>query len=199
MPPGGAALPGAPWKLMAALGVAGAVGWMLLSGSSVSPEQKDSGRSAVPAPVVAVEAKTQEPSSGQELKSQEQPTVVVEVPPRRLENAQTAAAASPPTSGSNRPDPFADEIAHLGSLRQVYRTNPTAAIGLAREGHKKFPQGMLYEEREALLILALSQAGQSDEAGQRAVDFRARFPRSAFISKMRQMVPAAKEPPGVPE
>lgn len=194
-PPGGGALPGSSWKVFAALGVVGAVGWLLLSGS---PDRAMSPRS-VPARIAAVEDKA----------AFEAPTVAIEVPNHSGEKREQVA---PPASSSvvrdsihkaaasevvvpdRAADPLAEEIAHLGALRQLHHTDPIAAALFAREGHQKFPDGVLYEEREALLILSLKKAGRSGEAERRSADFQTRFPRSSFLSKMQQVVPTSKEP-----
>src|SRR5690606_32494038 len=68
-----------------------------------------------------------------------------------------------PLPPSEKPDPWADEIAHLGDLRRLHRQDPAAAVTAAEQGHAKFSSGLLYEEREALLILSLQQLGRGAE------------------------------------
>lgn len=217
-PPGGGTVPGASWKLFAALGVAGVVGWMLLSGSSESRTQIGTARPGAQTPnaplktKLEVEKRTSD-SSPKGAPPEGRPSVGVSSSPGSADvepiTAVVPLSAAPPvvernsdtdlrardSSERDTNDPLADEISHLGSLRELHQTDPAAAVISAREGHKMFAQGVLFEEREALLILSLSEVGQSAEALRRADAFRARFPRSAFLSKMQQLIPTSKQPP----
>lgn len=198
-PPGGAALPGSSWKLFAALGVAGVVGWALLSGGPESRELQVVAVRSKAVPMAQVEDKPETVSAKLAPKHGDQPSVAVESKGARAGKLEPVQVPSSRTAAPDKSDPFADEIAHLGALRQLHRKDPASAIAFAGEGHEKFPQGLLYEEREALLILSLNDAGRLVEAQRRAEGFRARFPRSAFLSKMERMAPRPEEPLGATE
>lgn len=205
-PAGGGSLPGSSWKLLAALGVVGAVGWLLLSGRpesgtdslnerpsgpvTIAPLEESGPESAAPSTADAPKA----PSLGAE---KDEPVTALSrasaTPPSVQEGSSAVALSAQGAAARSAADSFADEISHLGSLRQLHHTDPAAAVVSARDGHRKFPQGVLYEEREALLILSLVQVGRRADAERQAADFRARFPRSAFLAKMEQIVPASQE------
>jgi hypothetical protein len=58
------------------------------------------------------------------------------------------------------------------------------------EHARKFKDGRLSEEREALRVKALAGLGRSGEARRAANSFRARFPRSVLLSAVNKMSPA---------
>ncbi len=49
------------------------------------------------------------------------------------------------------------------------------------EAARDFQRGTLSEEREALAVRALAQAGRRDEAATRAARFKVRYPRSLLL------------------
>lgn len=205
-PAAGGALRASPWKLFAALGVAGVVTWVLLSGTSSKPTPSSKGGPGASAPLgetIPESAQTSGRSTSKLMSEGEVavPQIRPEVESPLEEVTATSVRASVKvtkelTPRAEKSDPFAEEIADLAKLRQLHRTDPGAAVVLAKDGHRMFPQGMLYEEREALLILSLDKLGQSAEAERRAAAFRERFPTSAFLSKMQRLSPVAEESPG---
>lgn len=66
-----------------------------------------------------------------------------------------------------------------------------AALDALARHTRDFPNGELAEEREALHVQALAQAGDATGAAARAANFRKRFPRSIFLPS----VDAAAPPP----
>lgn len=200
-PPPAGGLPSTYWKGLAAVGVAGVVGWVLLSGRSAPETSSALVRSQGPVVAAPVEAQEEPVGVGSGVTAvpegpEAQPPALVKSPVQLSGQQQAPKAHIQRAPEVGKTDLFSEEIAQLASLRQLERTDPAAAVVLAREGHKKFAQGMLYEEREALLILSLGKIGQEGEAQRRAAEFSARFPRSAFISKMQQMAPVPRESPG---
>lgn len=198
-PPGGTTVPGSSWKLLAALGVAGIVGWALLSGNPKDREPAPVFSPSSAAPIAEVREKSESAAAPPVTEAEAQPSVAIESQRLKTVHAEPTRAPAPPPVSQDNTHSFADEIAHLGALRQLQKNDPASAVISALEGHEKFAQGLLYEEREALLILSLKEVGRSAEAERRAAGFRTRFPRSAFLSKMQQMVPAPQEPPGATE
>jgi hypothetical protein len=77
-----------------------------------------------------------------------------------------------------------DEVAHLKQVRLASKSNHQEALRLAREGHQRFPGGLLHEEREGLLILSLQKLNQVEEAKQRAALFKSRYPKSALLPQI---------------
>ncbi len=107
-----------------------------------------------------------------------------ELPPER----PSAGAVRPAPRSSVPPaaeDLYREEVLHLANLRRVAGSNPSEALRLAQEGHERFARGMLYQEREAIAIGALSRLGRKGEARGRAERFLARFPRSPYADQIR--------------
>ena len=85
------------------------------------------------------------------------------------------------------------EAAHaeLRLLRQaraaVARGDFAAALPPIAEHARRFKNGRLAEEREALRVKALAGLGRTDEARRAAAAFRVRFPRSVLLPAVSQM------------
>jgi hypothetical protein len=81
--------------------------------------------------------------------------------------------------------------AELRLLRQaraaVARGDFAAALSPIAEHTRRFKNGRLVEEREALRVKALVGLGRGEEARHAAADFRARFPRSVLLPAVSQM------------
>jgi hypothetical protein len=79
---------------------------------------------------------------------------------------------------------YAAELALLRRAQAAYGNHdfPTALRLLAEHG-RRFPNGRLAEEREALRVRALSGSGRSDAARLAAHSFAVRFPRSVLLSR----------------
>lgn len=102
--------------------------------------------------------------------------------PARSTTRPTASSPSPARSASER------EISQLVELRRVASTDAAAAVELARAGHAEFPRGMLYPEREAILIDALRQSGHPEEARAHAALFVERYPTHTATPRMRNLL-----------
>ena len=87
------------------------------------------------------------------------------------------------------PADAAREELHL--MRQaraaVARGDFTAALSPINEHTRRFKNGRLVEEREALRVRALVGLGRSEEARRAAAAFRTRFPRSVLLPAVGQM------------
>ncbi len=81
--------------------------------------------------------------------------------------------------------------AELRLLRQarvaVARGDFAAALSPIAEHARRFKNGRLAEEREALRVKALAGLGRMEEARHAAVAFRARFPRSVLLPAVSKM------------
>lgn len=80
------------------------------------------------------------------------------------------------------------EIAQLDQLKRTLPKDPATALRLARHSAREFPQGLLREEREALIVLALWQLGEVAAARAGAEQFLANYPRSSFRSRVQEFV-----------
>jgi hypothetical protein len=81
--------------------------------------------------------------------------------------------------------------AELKLLRQaraaVAREDFAAALRPIAEHTRRFKDGRLSEEREALRVKSLAGLGRTDEARRAAAGFKARFPRSVLLPAVSQM------------
>jgi len=94
------------------------------------------------------------------------------------------------------------EMALLARARAALEGRPRVALSLSDRGHRDFPQGVFYEEREATAIQALSALGREREARRRGETFLRRFPRGTFARRVRRTIGAeqtAADEPSVPQ
>ena len=108
-----------------------------------------------------------------------EPTLVPPTPtgPTSVENPRPPAKVSPQES-------YAAELDLLHRAQAAYASGDfsTALIVLA-EHARRFPNGRLAEEREALRVRSLSGSGRIREAQHAAAAFAARFPRSVLLPR----------------
>jgi hypothetical protein len=96
----------------------------------------------------------------------------------------STAAAKPATASdrderpSQDPAQIREEHQLLRSARAALADNPRRAYGLTQEHKRRFPSGMLAQEREVIAIEALSRMGRSDAASSRADQFSDEYPDS---------------------
>jgi hypothetical protein len=99
--------------------------------------------------------------------------------------APAPARAFAPPRTLTRAEGYALELKVLEPARAaVARADVTAAMAAIAEHERRFPNGQLTEEREALRVLALAGARRSEEARHAAATFRKRFPRSMLLARM---------------
>jgi hypothetical protein len=95
-------------------------------------------------------------------------------PPRHPSAAPSAAASAEPKS-----DTMPRERALLDVARTAFgKRDPRATIAALEQHRREFPNGKLAEERDALMIEALVEAGRGSEAKQRGAEFKASHPKS---------------------
>ena len=68
-----------------------------------------------------------------------------------------------------------------------------SALVLAGEHSRRFPNGVLAEQREALRISSLMSSGRVSEARRAAAVFAKRFPRSVLLRKIQAETGTAQE------
>lgn len=84
---------------------------------------------------------------------------------------------------------FALELQVLQPARQaVAQRDFGRALTVITDHQRRFPAGKLTEEREALRVKALLGLGRAAEAERAGAAFRARFPRSALIGRIDEML-----------
>jgi hypothetical protein len=67
------------------------------------------------------------------------------------------------------------------------------ALVLVGEHARRFPAGLLAEEREALRVRCLLGSGRTSEARRAAAAFASRFPRSVLVSRLQAEVGTGAE------
>jgi hypothetical protein len=94
--------------------------------------------------------------------------------------AHVAHPVRPPTPQES----YAAELELLQRAQAAYAGgNFAGALLLVAEHHRRFPDGRLAEEREALRVRSLADAGRTDEAARAAASFAERFPRSVLLKR----------------
>jgi hypothetical protein len=103
--------------------------------------------------------------------------------------------SQPPAAAHRRHVSFAatgngveQEIEHMVMLRKLVERNPRKALAWAEQGHRQFVHGALYEEREALYVLAAIKVNGVNAATPRARAFLSRFPKGSFAARIHNAV-----------
>jgi hypothetical protein len=175
-------LPGRPlWVFAAAAGAVLVVGagayaartWLegpayraplepVISASVDRPEPRPQIALRAPRPIAALAPRAAEPSR-----------------PRRLVSKANNAVSARPTNA---------ELALLGAGREdVMRGDFVGALAVITEHARRFRNGALVEEREALRVKSLAGLGRHEEARRAAAAFNARFPHSVFLQSFERL------------
>jgi len=127
------------------------------------------------------------------------PAAAPVLPPPSVRSAPIAEVvleAPAPTPGPpalSRADAARAELRLLRQARAaVAREDYAAALRPIAEHARRFKDGRLSEEREALRVKSLAGLGRSQEARRAAAAFRARFPRSVLLPAVNQMSPSER-------
>ncbi|CAN5893590.1 hypothetical protein BH11MYX4_BH11MYX4_60880 [soil metagenome] len=101
----------------------------------------------------------------------------------------TSATSATTTATTNRvvESPEA-EVKLLERAQDALRTRPDEALALCADHVKRFPSGMLVQEREVIAVEALVKTGRKDEARARADRFKARFPGSSHTRRLEALL-----------
>ena len=127
------------------------------------------------------------------------PSIVVTVVPVAPATSQltvTAEAFRPGKAGSSSitkttidVESYTKELRVLQPARQaVAQQDFNSALSAIAEHQRQFPAGRLTEEREALRVKALLGLGRTAEAQRAGAAFRVRFPRSALLGRIEEML-----------
>ena len=161
----------APW-VAAAFVVGGVVGAGLHAAIAPSVAPLPSSTASVRAPLV--------PSALPSVVPVIVPLPVVSID--SLPSVPIPAAPSHSAAAVVAPDTdLAAERALVDRARSaIARGQPDAALDAVTTHAKTFPKGRLAEERDALTVQALAQAGRANDARARAARFHVDFPHSVF-------------------
>lgn len=158
----------------------------IASSSVVSPATPALAASSVAAPVL-----DDEPASPPSL-----------VEPAPVGSARPATSASPPSQPNRalpvRPNSVAspspssgvpeNEVRTLQRAQDALRTEPSRALSICDDHARRFPSGLLDEEREVIAIDALTRLGRTDDALARARRFREAHPSSSHLGRIEVLV-----------
>jgi hypothetical protein len=114
---------------------------------------------------------------------------LAELPTRPTLAPETISVAKPRhgARSATARESYAAELELLHSAQAAHATgNFIGALALVAEHGRRFPNGRLSEEREALRIRSLVGAGHADEARRTFVVFAHRFPRSVFLTRLQE-------------
>jgi hypothetical protein len=95
------------------------------------------------------------------------------------EPGQSADAKTKPKPGGSA----IEEYQLIRAAREALPNDPARALSLARAHERRFPHGVLAQEREVLLISALKRLGQKGDADRRTDRFKQSYPDSPHGSK----------------
>ncbi len=101
------------------------------------------------------------------------------------------AAAAPPShdpkaaTRARDADKLREEVNNLAQIRAALAADPETALALSEDGNRRFPGGVLQEEREASAIRSLAALGRESDARRRARRFLENYPKSPFAERVR--------------
>jgi len=104
-------------------------------------------------------------------------------------SASASIPPPPPPSASAPKSELEAEKALIDRARNAFlHGNAGNALDAVNEHQKRFPSGVLSEEREFHAIRALHQLGQNDAANKRFEGFRARYPKSLYTESLEKLL-----------
>jgi hypothetical protein len=190
-------------KLLIGLLVAGAIGTSYVL-SSFAPEKEP----AAPERAAALNAVEPEPVPARVSPPEPAPPAVTAVEPptgtpdHAIEPALRPHAAARPGAkrehtGAESAPPVESESQLVGGGQRALRTDPRAALELARRHALQYPDGALTQERELLRFDAQVALGQLAAARSQAERFLQRYPRSSHALRVRSWLESThtRDPP----
>jgi hypothetical protein len=123
--------------------------------------------------------------------------VTTQAPPRppsivRARPRTAVPQAAAPAVAAEAPPPLQPalraEVAQLIQARRFLETDPAAALALVEEGQRRFGDGTLGQEREAIAVSALAKLGRREEASRRGQDFVGRHPGGPFTARILELL-----------
>lgn len=156
-----------------------------VAGPTAAPSARPfSAPSSAPAP--AAEAREPAPSVTATAASPSAAPTTEEAPA----SAPELGAGTPvPGSPEERESRLREENALLGQARGALRGgDPGRALQILEEARKKFPGGVLGQEREAVAIEALARSGAREAASARAAAFIKAHPSSPHAARLQAFV-----------
>jgi len=114
---------------------------------------------------------------------------------RGTESSGDAEDADPTQPGAAQPSKSHDiqatdlaEVEHLARVRRLLTTEPEQALKAARDGQKRFADGLFAEERAGLIVFALARLSRTDDTLREARNFLRAYPAGPFAARVREIV-----------
>ena len=105
--------------------------------------------------------------------------------PRPVPAPAVPPSTTTPVRQADTADLVEAEVRHASTLRIVARTDPRAALALAAEGDRQFPNGLLHAEREAIAIEAFARLERAEDVRTRAEAFLSTYPMHPRAGRVR--------------
>lgn len=115
--------------------------------------------------------------------------------PERTDRVQRLAprpAVAPPSPKSSS-STLAEEHRLLRAARGALSSDPAHALALTREHERRFPRGVLAQEREVIAIQALAALGKAEAARQKADGFDDQYPDSPHRRRVDEVTRSDKK------
>jgi hypothetical protein len=120
-------------------------------------------------------------------------SAVAPIPTPALQPVSRANSQRPGRSVSAR-ESYTAELETLQRAQSRYASRDYSdALMLIAEHARRFPNGRLAEEREALRVRSLAGAGRADETRRAFTAFAKRFPHSALLPRLQEAAPVTEE------
>lgn len=129
-----------------------------------------------------------EPIAAPERASDVAPSSLKARPARRSPVRPRGFVPAPPAPAAADPATIAEEARLLDAARSALATAPGQALERVAEHGRRFPSGLLVQEREVIAIEALVKTGQRDAARARTQAFERSFPRSAHLRRLQTLL-----------
>jgi hypothetical protein len=98
---------------------------------------------------------------------------------------QCDSTPKPPRRSASPPESYAAELELLQRAQTAYAGQDfSRALALVAEHGRRFPNGRLAEEREALRVRSLANSGRTHEAARALAAFSDHFPRSVLLPRL---------------
>jgi hypothetical protein len=161
-------------------------------GEAVSSRVTDGHRSAAPPRGKTARQEVSAPGDIVGEERQAAGAIAEPVVPQARTGAATApariATTPPPAEMERAPAvviaPDLTEIELIDRAQRALAHQPAVARQWVDEHMRRFPEGTFVQEREAVAIEALVREGRMVEARTRAIQFRTRFPESAYLRRI---------------
>ena len=90
------------------------------------------------------------------------------------------------------PDVLNDEVRLIDHARQLIASNPRRALDTLNAHRRRYPGGALQQERLVLAAEVYCKLGKTTSARRVTRRFRRRYPRSAYLQRLKQVLAACK-------